>query len=322
MAGEMTPKSDIDLALEERRRLQGLKHRLNKRAHIIQSVRSTLTTAGFLEVETPIRVRAPAPEQHIDAIPTGRRFLITSPELHLKRLIAAGYEKIFEICHCFRNGERGTTHLPEFTMVEWYRVRATQADLMTDCEHLIAAAATSVGAFPIIERGQNKVDLTPPWERIDVSDAFERLAGWRPGANPDPDRFDTDLVAKVESGLPLDRPVFLCGYPAAMAALARLDPADPARAERFELYAGGLELANGFTELVDFSEQRCRFEAEARTRAEAGKTVYPFDTRFLGALELGIDACAGIALGLDRLIMLLTGAATIDEVVAFPEGAD
>ncbi len=306
--------------IQARKRLLNLSKRLEQRNQILGIIRKELLNLEFLEVETPTRIPAPAPELHIDAEPSGDRFLITSPELQMKRLLAAGYEKLFQICRCFRRGERGDIHLPEFTMLEWYRAGATISDLMNDCELLVTAAARSVDAFPIATRLDIATDLTPPWERIEVADAFEQHAGWRPGPNPDPDRFEQDLVSKIEPSLPKHRPVFLVGYPASMASLARLDPLDPTRAERFELYANGLELANGFTELVDGKEQRLRFEQESHERKAANKTAYPIDEQFLQALELGLDPCAGIALGLDRLVMLLTGAPTIDDVVAFPEG--
>jgi lysyl-tRNA synthetase class 2 len=303
-----------------RARLSGLKDRLQKRTLIFRTVRKTFETKGFLEVETPVRIPGPAPEAQIEAEPSGDRFLITSPELQMKRLLAAGYDKLFQICRCFRQGERGDHHLPEFTMIEWYRSGATISELMSDCETLVAAAAKAVGRYPEARRSDQDVNLTPPWERLEVADAFERFAGWRPGPDPDPDRFDGDLVDRVEPALPADRPVFLTGYPASLASLARLDPENPDRAERFELYAGGLELANGFTELTDPVEQRKRFAAEAEKQKAAGKRPYPIDEKFLGALTLGLEPCAGIALGLDRLVMLLTGAPTIDDVVAFPEG--
>jgi lysyl-tRNA synthetase class 2 len=301
-------------------RLIRLSPYLKRRAGVIGAIRRQFDSWGFLEVETPTRIPAPAPESHIDAEPSGDQFLISSPELQMKRLLAAGYDKIFQICHCFRQGERGETHLPEFTMLEWYRMNASITELMRDCEQLVESAAKAVGAYPTAQRNAPSIDLTPPWERLEVADAFERYAGWRPEANPDPNRFDIDLVSKVEPALPSNRPLFLVGYPAAMASLAKLDGADPTRAERFELYAGGLELANGFTELTDPKEQRSRFKKEAHARARAKKTVYPLDEKFLGALEHGLGPCAGIALGLDRLVMVLTGASIIDDVVAFPQG--
>jgi lysyl-tRNA synthetase class 2 len=307
-------------AVEDRERLRRIRSRLERRARITSAIRGFFDGLGFLEVETPLRIESPAPERHIDVERTGERYLIASPELQMKRLLAAGYERIYQICHCFRRGERGDLHQPEFTMIEWYRLGGRVDDLRADCEQLIETAARAAGAFPTVARGDRDVDLRPPFERIDLGDAFEEAAGWRPGASPDPDRFDRDLVEKVEPWLPIDRPVFLCGYPAAMASLARIDLGDPTRAERFELYAGGLELANGFGELTDPAEQRRRFEAEAAARERAGLSVARLDERFLGALAIGLEDCAGIALGLDRLVTLLTGAARVDEVVAFPEG--
>ncbi len=314
-------KNATDDAKKDRDRLRELTSRLKARAGIIDTFRATFGSMDFVEVDTPTRISGPAPEQHIDAIESGDSFLITSPELQMKRLLGAGFDRIYQICHCFRGKERGERHLPEFTMVEWYRTGANIFDLMTDCETLITAAAKMVEAHPRVQRGALEIDLSTPWERLDLNDAFERYAGWRPGPDPDPDRFDMDLVEKVEPALSKTRPVFLTHYPASMAALARISPIDPTKSERFELYIGGLELANGFTELTDAEEQRARFEAEIENRQKMGKTVYPLDERFLGALTLGLPDCAGIALGMDRLVMLLTGAETIDDVVAFPEGS-
>jgi elongation factor P--(R)-beta-lysine ligase len=309
---DMGPQGDRD-------RLARTRPRLEARAAIVRALRLFFEGRGFLEVETPIRAPRPAPERHIEPEPSGDRFLVTSPELHMKRLLAAGYERLFQVCRCFRRAERGARHQPEFTMLEWYRLGEGSDALMRDCEGLVAACAAAVRALPGPCLLPPDLRLDAPWERLAVADAFERHAGWRPGAAPDEDRFDRDLVDKVEPALPRDRAVFLAGYPASMASLARLVPGDLATADRFELYAGGLELANGFAELVDPAEQRRRFEDERALRLAAGNPVWPLDERFLGALELGMRPAAGIALGVDRLVMVLTGAATIDEVVAFPD---
>jgi len=310
-------EGDLRRAEQDRLRLRGLRQRLERRAAITAALRRHFEQGGFLEVETPIRAPCPAPEEHIDPEPSGDRFLLASPELQMKRLLASGaYPAVFQISRCFRRGERGDRHLPEFTMLEWYRAGAGIEALMADCE----AAIGAVAAGTRVARAGVAIALAPPWERIEVDDAFARFAGWRPGGSPDPERFARDLVERVEPALPPDRPVFLVGYPASMASLARLDPANPARAERFELYAGGLELANGFAELTDAGEQRARFAREGEARRRRGATVAEADERFLAALELGLPPCAGIALGVDRLVMLLTGAEAIDEVVAFPEG--
>lgn len=305
----------------DRARLTSLRPFLEKRAAVLRTVRFHLVTGGFLEIETPCRISSPAPEIHIDTEPSGDRFLIASPELQMKRLVASGaYERIFQICHCFRRGERGERHLPEFSMLEWYRVDGDYEDLMVDCEELVTACAKAVGAWPLVKRNGVEMDLRAPWERLSVRSAFERHAGWTPGAAPDPDRFDRDLVDLVEPALPPDRPIFLRDYPASMASLAKISDKDETVAERVELYAGGLELANGFTELTDPAQQRARFQRDEEMRRAAGKPPYPGDERFLAALELGMPPCAGMALGMDRLVMLLTGAREIDDVVAFPEG--
>jgi elongation factor P--(R)-beta-lysine ligase len=312
---------DATASAEDRARLVALRRRLEQRAAISAAIRRFFAGEGFLEVETPIRVASPAPEEHIEPEPSGDRFLLASPELQMKRLVASGaYPRVFQLSRCFRRGERGAFHVPEFTMLEWYRVGAGIAELMHDCETLVARASETAGVSGSVSRNGSRIDLSTPWPRLEVRDAFERFAGWRPDGAPDPERFTRDLVDRVEPALPADRPVFLVGYPRSMASLARIDPSDPDRAERFELYAGGLELANGFAELTDAVEQRARFERESEIRRGRGLPSPALDERFLGALALGMPPCAGIALGVDRLVMLLTGAAAIDDVIAFPEG--
>ncbi|MBN2718877.1 MAG: EF-P lysine aminoacylase GenX [Deltaproteobacteria bacterium] len=287
---------------------------LEARAKIIGAIRHYFEAQDFLEVETPIRIKAPAPELNIDTEPSGDHFLIASPELQMKQLVAAGYGKIFQITKCFRRGERGDRHLPEFTMLEWYETGGTMATLMDRCQGIIAAGAKAVAKWPLFSFGDLPVSLDGSWHCMEVQDAFETFAGWRPGANPNPFKFDMDLVDRVEPALPTDKPLFLCGYPASMASLARLDPASDARALRLELYAGGLELANGFEELTDPVAQRQRFEAEEAERREAGKPPYPLDEAFLSALSSGMPPCAGMAMGLDRLIMLFTDSKKISDV--------
>ncbi len=292
-----------------------LLERLRLRAVVLDAMRGFFASRGYLAVETPVRVPAPALELHIDAPPSGSAFLRTSPELHLKRLLGLGADRVFELGPCFREGERGARHLPEFTMLEWCRTHATYQDLMTETEALFAAvweAARGCVAFT-----PPAMDVRAPWPRWTVRDTFLTLAGWDPVAHWDADRFDLDLVGKVEPQLPRDRPLILMDYPVEAAALARCRMGPPAVAERWELYAGGMELANAFGELTDAAEQRRRFAQCARARAALGKTVYPMDEAFLAALERGLPPCAGIALGVDRLIMLLTGSARIDDVRAF-----
>jgi lysyl-tRNA synthetase class 2 len=294
--------------------------RLELRCRVLNAVREFFLNIGFLEVQTPVRTPAPAPEVHIDAIPADGWFLAASPELYMKRLLAAGYEKIFQISPVFRRGEVGRLHHPEFTLLEWYRLGADYTALQEDCETLLRfvcqAAGREGGWF---YRGR-LIEMEGPWQRYTVREAFGRFAGWEPGADPDQDRFDVDMVEKVEPNLGFPLPCFLVDYPASQAALARLKSEDPSVAERFELYWAGLELANGFSELTDPTEQRQRFEAANEARRRAGRVAYPLAETFLQSLD-HLPACAGIALGVDRLIMLLSDADHIDQVVAFSPGS-
>ena len=286
------------------------------RARLIGSVRRFFEADGYLEVETPCRIRAPAPELHIDAPPTGDWFLQTSPELCMKRLLAAGCERIFQICRCFRAGERGRRHLPELTLLEWYAAGRDYRDLMVDCERLVAAVARDLGRGQTLVYQGREVRLAPPWERLTVADAFERYASIPVDAALASDRFDEVMGLEIEPHLGFARPTLLCDYPPACAALARIRPDDPPVAERFELYVAGIELCNGFSELADPVEQRLRFAAENEARRRAGRTVYPPAEPFLADLAR-MPPAAGNALGLDRLVMLFADADCIDEVVAF-----
>ena len=285
---------------------------LAQRGAIFNRVRALFQEKGYLEVETPFRIPAPAPEAQIDAIPSDGWFMQTSPELCMKRLLAAGYPRIFQICRCWRNGERGSRHLSEFTMLEWYRAEADYRVLMDETEALIKAAAA---AEKISYRGL-LIDLALPWERITVADAFRRYTGITAEEALAGGSFDELIVEKIEPQLGIERPTFIYDYPASCSALARLKAEDPSVAERFELYIGGLEIANAFSELIDPVEQRARFEAEAAERAAQGKHAYPMPEKFLAALA-GMPEAAGIALGLDRLVMVLLDAENIDDVVAF-----
>ncbi len=233
----------------------------------------------------------------------------------MKPLIAYGFEKIFQITHVFRRDERGPRHLPEFSLLEWYRTGATYRKLMEDCEDLVGRAAMAVKK----EGFAAPLDISRPFERIPIREAFMKSAGWDPGPDPDPERFDFDLVTQVEPSLSRTRPVFLYDYPAALASLARLKNDDPNVSERAELYLGGIEIANGFTELTDHDEQSRRFREDSRLRKKLGLSEYPWPKDFLQAL-MHMPPCAGMALGIDRLVMVLTGAQAIDDVVSFVEG--
>jgi lysyl-tRNA synthetase class 2 len=285
---------------------------LTERAAIIQKIRNFFIHRGYLEVETPHRIPANAPEAHIDIVASGAWALHTSPELAMKRLLAAGYEQLFQLCRVWREGERGQYHLPEFTLLEWYRTGVDYHALMTECMELFFVLAPEGK----LSRQGRMIDLSMSWQRLTVSEAFSRYASMSLESALATDRFEEILTGEVEPHLGKKRPTFLIEYPTSLAALARAKPGEPQLAERFELYIDGLEVANAFSELTDQNEQRIRFDAAEEIRRSAGKTPYPLPEKFLTEL-ITMPEAAGIALGLDRLIMLLTDSDTIDDVVAF-----
>lgn len=289
---------------------------LEARARITLSIRRHFAEEGFLEVETPLRIPAPAPEANIEAIPSTDWFLHTSPELCMKRLLAAGYEKIFQICHCWRNAERGSRHLPEFTILEWYRAEADYKILMNDCENLVKKLAGLPEIPSPITVNGTKVNLDTPWERLSVKNAFSRYSPLSMEEAIAEDRFDELMSSDIEPNLGIVAPTFLCDYPIERASLARKKHSEPELAERFELYIAGIELANGFSELTDPVEQKHRFSDEENYRRLHGRLPYPEPTRFLQELSF-MPPSAGIAFGIDRLMMLLLNHLYIDDVVAF-----
>ena len=297
--------------------------RLRERARVCAGVRRFFDTRDFVEVETPIMVPSPGLDLHLDAfaVEAGERgaprWLITSPEYQMKRLLADGWQRIYQMTPCFRRGEAGARHNPEFTMLEWYRANASADDVLQDTEQLVAAVTG--GAVRLDGR---TIDVRPPLERIAVCDAFARFTGWShdevlDAAAHDEERYFRALVEQVEPGLDrIDRGVFLVDYPLSQASLARRKPADPRFAERFELYVAGVELCNGFGELVDPVEQRERFSHDQEKRRAKDLPVYPIDERFLDALAR-VPPSGGNALGLDRLAALACGTTEIASVMAF-----
>lgn len=290
---------------------------LETRSRVLRAVREFFDREGFVEVETPVRIPTAALETHIDAPASGHAWLRTSPELHMKRLLAAGSARIYQMGPCFRTGECGRRHNPEFTLLEWYRSGADYTDILRDTEALLRHVFERVTGAPSLVCAGRHISLEIPWHVIPVRDAFTRWAGWDPIADWDAERFDLDLVARVEPALPQDRPCVLTDYPAPAAALARLKPHDARVAERWEVYVAGLELANAYSELCDPVAQRARFLEAAAARRALGKEVYPLDEPFLAALEAGMPPCGGIALGVDRLAMLACGASDIADVRPF-----
>lgn len=280
-----------------------MKKELFLRAKIIRLIRQFFNEKGYLEVETPNLIPAPAPEVHIDAIEAGNNYLHTSPELCMKRLLCAGYSNIFQISKCYRDGERGPFHLPEFTLLEWYHTGIDYFGLMKECEEMIHFVARELGFGERINYLGKNIDLKRPWDRISVNDVFKKYTEHSVEHALSNDSFDEIMVEEIESRLPLERPIFLYDYPAALGALARLKEDNKKWAERFELYIGGLELANAFSELTDVVEQEKRFDKENANRELLKKEKYPIPRKFLEELS-GMPETAGIALGIDRLVML------------------
>lgn len=297
-------------------RQKAIQFNLATRTQIIGAIRDFFKQQDYLEIETPCRIPAPAPEAHIDAQSSGDWYLQTSPELCMKRLLAAGFERIYQICRCFRKNERGHRHLPEMTLLEWYTAGVDYTHMMQQCEALILFVAQRLAIGSTIAYQGRTIDLQPPWPRIAVSEAFERYADCSMAQAITSDRFDEMMGLQIEPQLGLQRPLILMDYPRQHGALARTKPGHPDLVERFELYIGGLELCNAFSELTDPVEQRQRFEQESAQRRQARNPAPPLPEPFLNDLKSMPDS-AGNALGLDRLVMLLCNARTIDEVVAF-----
>ncbi|MFC0242757.1 EF-P lysine aminoacylase EpmA [Rhodopseudomonas telluris] len=327
---------------------------LRARSGLTRAVRDWFAAADFAEVETAILQRSPGNETHLHAPKTellgadGERrtlFLRTSPEFACKKLLAAGEARIFEFARVFRDRERGRLHLPEFTMLEWYRAGEPYEAVIADCVALIGLAARTTGIGAFAYRSRSADPLVSP-QMLTVSDAFDRYAGidllatiiggagdraalaraadskvrvvdddtWS-------DIFSKVLVEHIEPRLGEGRLTVLHEYPAPEAALARTKAGDPRVAERFEVYACGVELANGFGELTDAAEQRLRFTAEMDEKQRRYGERYPLDDDFLAAVARMPEA-SGVALGFDRLVMLATGASSVDQVVWTPPASE
>jgi len=334
-------------------RLAARRPYLETRGRVVAAIRRFFAERGFVEVETPALQVSPGLEPHLEAFATSltepgaaarTRYLHTSPEFAMKKLLVAGVPRLFQLARCFRNGERSATHHPEFTMLEWYRAGAGYRELMADCEALLRAALAAAGRPLFTWRG-NSADPARPWTYLSVDEAFRRFCNLDLLATaPDPeapslalladaarplgiaphegdsweDLFFRVFLARIEPHLGLGAPAILYDYPISMAALARAKPEDPRLAERFELYVAGLELANAFGELTDAAAQHRRFRADQEKKRQRYGTAYPIDDDFLAALAAGMPESAGIALGVDRLVMLASGAEHIEDVLWAP----
>ncbi len=328
--------------------IQKNKIHLEQRAQIVRFMREFFWSKDFLEVETPLILRLPGQEPYLSPMKVEihnekgeahQGFLHTSPEYTMKKMLGAGFENIFSLTKTFRDYESfGGTHNPEFTMVEWYRNNQTMYDIMDDCEALFAYISKQItdnayfrSLLPnaVLQRSWKRVHMRDLWQQylginldeyltVDAMYELNQQHGFYPQKNePYEDLFYRLFLNKIEPHLGIDEPVIVHHYPAQMAALARIDVADPLYAERFEIYIEGVELANAFGELTDVKEQTKRLEEEREQRKQAGKDVFDIDQEFVDALE-GIHTAAGIALGVDRLVQLFTGCKNIDDVLVLP----
>ena len=291
------------------------KQLLIKRHTINKKIRSFFANAGYVEVETPCRVKYPGIDPYIDAIPAGSGFyLAPSPELQMKRLLTLEIPRIYQITHAFRSNEQGSLHNSEFTLLEWYRTGTDYWGIMDETEQLL---------FYLTEGDSENQDITlihdVPIQRICVDELFREQAGWEPSKAWDEDRFFLDWVNKIDPYLATLPVIFIYDFPAPLSSLAKLKNDNQQVCERFELFIRGLEIANAFTELTDPLEQEARFKKALEKRRMMKKEAYAIDEKFLDALRRGIPACSGIALGIERLIMALYGHAEIGMVQTFPE---
>jgi lysyl-tRNA synthetase class 2 len=328
-----------------------MRHTVHARAAVFAAIRAFFARRGFLEVDPPQLATSPGLELHLEAVEATlragmggkpvQRYLVTSPEYHCKRLLSVGFPRIYSLQHAFRSGERGPWHNPEFAMLEWYRAGAPWAAIVRDVRQLVRFCARALQRQSLIDHPHLRplAETDAPWPRLALLDAVRQFAGFDPGRAEDAEmlrsrarqagldvRAGDDaadvlvqaLVERVEPALKSLPAVVLAPWPACMASLAQRVPDKPWLAERFEVYLHGVELANGFGELTDATEQRARFVHDLEQRKLLGKPLYPLDDRFLAALDHGMPAASGVALGVDRMLMLLLGLDDIADVLPFP----
>lgn len=298
------------------------------RERVVDTIRSHFKNQGFHEVFTPILVSVPSIEPNLEVFQTQLRtskglsrkgFLIMSPEFSIKKLLAAGIGNCFEITKCFRNEEEvSKLHNPEFTMLEWYRINADYTDVMKDFEDLFVKI---IGGNKLTY--QNQIyDITNPWPRYSFAEVFEKYAGLDVLKVSDNDFYKIYFNEIEPELLKLKKPYFLYDYPVSQASLARKKESDPRFAERFEVFLAGVELGNCFSELTDAVEQKKRFEADLALRQAQGKTDYPIDKDLIDALKSGLPKVSGIAVGVDRLIMLAADVPAVADTIFFPAGEE
>lgn len=305
---------------------------LKARARILQCIRAFFCGRDYLEVETPLSSAAAATDIHLDSfqldLNQGRRYLNTSPEFHMKRLLAAGYGNIFQLCRVFREGESGTWHNPEFTLLEWYRLNCSADQMMDEIadllQHILPPAQLAMQAerhsYQAVFQDFLQLDPLQDTTRTLYAKVQEVVDGKVMGLDPEDRDAILDLLfaTAIQNRLSRDRIIFIHDYPASQAALASLHPHDARVAQRFEVFINGIELGNGYVELTDVVEQRRRFEADLKRRSQLHKPAVPVDEYLLAAMTAGLPACAGMAIGVDRLCALATGQDNLQKSISFP----
>ncbi len=322
---------------------------LRKREKVLDTIRSFFKKDGFLEVDTPLLVQSPGMEPYLEVFETTlidsdshkkRAFLLTSPEYALKKLLVAGIPKLFSICKSFRNGEGlSHKHNPEFTIMEWYRTNASYTEIMKDCENLFLELAQAMGGSHVWEYQGVEYDLSTPWERISVAEAFQiycsidsetlldeqkllqkgRERGFEVTSETTWEQiYNQFFLNDIEPHFGVKRPTIIYDFPASQASLSKKKDSDPRFAERFEFYIAGIEMGNAFSELTDGDEQLRRFESERAERESLKKTMYQIDLDYIAAIKAGLPPTGGIAVGIDRIAMFFTNAPSIEDVLVFP----
>lgn len=285
---------------------------LKSRQKILSRIRQFFDISDYLEVETPVMVKCPGIDPYIEPIISGDGFyLATSPELHMKRLLSAGFDKIYQITQSFRSEESGPLHNNEFTMLEWYKAGSDYLDIMLETEVLISQLCGS----DIIDKNR----FTFPFKRITVDELYNKVAGWEPSCIWDEDRYFRDWAEKIDPYLKTIDAVFVMDFPASLSALSKLKEDNSLVCERFELYLYGVEIANAYSELTGLIEHELCFKNALKRRQELGKQIYEIDSGFMDAVKKGIPEAGGVALGIDRLVMVLLDKTKIEDVIAFPE---
>lgn len=286
---------------------------LKKRHTIIRHIRSFFDQRGYVEVETPVRVRCPGFDPYIDALSAGKGFYLSpSPELQMKRLLGLGFNRIYQITRAFRAEEEGAYHSTEFTILEWYRTETDYMGILQETEELFLWLITHAGV-------SREREWKLPFPRFTVAEVYQQQAGWNPCRSWDENRYFMDWVEKIDPWLHTKQGIFLLDFPAPLASLAKISSHDHKICERFEVFFEGIEIGNAFTELTDPAEHEIRFKRAQEMRAASGKEVYPEDANFMDFIaHQGMPSAAGIAIGVDRLVMALCGIRHIDEVQTFP----